>query len=513
MSRYTACPVCGKEVPLDFVNSHLDSNECTTTTTTSTTSTASATLGTKRKREPASICVSLSSDDDDDDDDDDGKPSKMQRPLQSGVNKSHVPLAERVRPTQMEEMEGQDELIGPTSLIGNLISQGIVPSLILVGPPGCGKTTLARVIQARVADTHAFRSLSAVSATLKKVREELDRAANTMRLTKRPTVLFLDEIHRFSKLQQDVFLPAVESGAITLVAATTENPGFYVNNALLSRSRVVSLSKLTCEQVVSILQRAITVDPLLQTSPVSAGPDTLMLIAQLADGDARKALGALELALSIESGHDLSKDSVKKAFSTKVTVFDRDGDSHYDTISALHKSIRGSDVDASLYYLGLALAGGEKPEFLCRRLIRMASEDVGLADPKALGLCVDALHASRLLGMPESDVILAQTVAYLALAPKSVSVYKAFKRVKAHIADPTSPVDPIPLHIRNAPHPVLKDLGHSVGYVYPPDATEAESRSQAYLPPSLASTKFWLPAVDDANLGWTHNLSSHPSSH
>ena len=530
MSRFVACPVCATDVSIHDINAHLDAGCADPTTAAlgsspaagSQTSPASQSSrpsgtgasgegvarslaytapGSKRLRNSAVVLDSGSSDDDEGLGRDDSTLAAPAAKRARGLGRKDrseggpaAPLAERVRPERLEDMRGQEKALAPGTLLATLIEQGKIPNLILWGPPGCGKTTLAHVIRTRVEGKMVFRKLSAVSANLKAVREELERARNTRRLTGKGTVLFLDEIHRFNKMQQDVFLPALESGLITLIGATTENPAFEINDALLSRTRIITFEKLSAEHVIAILRRALDAAP--HGSGLAVTDDVLGTIAGLADGDARAALNALELAMDIEArgpspGDALSLRAVKEAFQTRMVAFDRAGDEHYNVISALHKSLRGSDVDASLYWLGRQLAGGEKVEYIARRLIRFAAEDVGMADPQALAIAVSAFQASHLIGMPEADVVLAQAVVYLAKAPKSVAVYEAIKRVKETVA--RAPNDPVPIHLRNAPRKVLKDLGHGAGYVYPPHATRAEAASQSYLPDSLRGTMFFMP--------------------
>ncbi|XP_062386383.1 ATPase WRNIP1 [Sardina pilchardus] len=441
---------------------------------------------------------------------------------------SGKPLAEKLRPSTLEEYFGQNKVLGEHTLLRSLLQSQEIPSLILWGPPGCGKTTLAHIIAkcGKKNGTARFVTLSATSGSINEVREVIKQAQNELRLFKRKTVLFIDEIHRFNKSQQDTFLPHVECGTVTLIGATTENPSFQVNSALLSRCRVIVLERLSVEAMGSILNRA--VDALgIQVVPVVDGEDdrlasaahqsepqvcieqkALDTIAHLCDGDARAGLNGLQLAVQARvaahrtgmpdpSGDAtqilIQEDHVKEGLQRSHILYDKAGEEHYNCISALHKSLRGSHENAALYWLGRMLEGGEDPLYVARRLVRFASEDVGLADPAALPQAVSAFQACHFIGMPECEVILAQCVVYLARAPKSVDVYKAYNNVKASLRNHHGPLPSVPLHLRNAPTRLMKDLGYAKGYKYNPAfSSEVE---QEYLPKELHGINFftWTP--------------------
>ncbi|KAI0233162.1 DNA-dependent ATPase mgs1 [Massospora cicadina] len=431
------------------------------------------------------------------------------KPAVSSEASSKVPLAELVRPQTLEDFFGQGDLLGPGGLLSSLLKHGKVPSLLFWGPPGCGKTTLAKVIGRSCQPLVNFKGITSVTHGIDEVRKLIDQANHHRRLTGQPTVLFVDEIHRYSKAQQDHFLPAVEQGQITLLAATTENPSFRVNSALLSRCKVLVLEKLDPEAIYRILKRAqrvkLSAAPNLQISGAGTGcpggadtpQDTLQgsqvvcdeglrYIGRISDGDARHAINALELILdSLDKVEPLSVDQVKGILQRTHLHYDQNGEEHYNLISALHKSIRGSSVEGALYWLGRMLYGGEDPLYIGRRLIRMASEDVGWADSHALPLAVATLQSCQVVGMPECDVMLAHCAAYLARAPKSVQVYRALKRVRRAVQE--EPLYPVPLHLRNAPTPLMKDLGYGDGYIYNPDYPSGHEAvlAQTYLPQAL----------------------------
>ena len=402
------------------------------------------------------------------------------------------PLPERMRPRTLDEVVGQEAVVGRGGFLRRAIAADRVPSLVFWGPPGSGKTTLARVIAAATAAR--FVPFSAVTSGIKEVKEVMAEAAEHRRRTGKRTLLFVDEIHRFNRAQQDAFLPYVERGDIVLVGATTENPSFEVNAALLSRSRVVVLEPIAVEALSGLLRRALE-DPErgLGSLGLGAEDEALLSLAQLASGDARKALNLLELAAADareEGLAALTAESIRRVAQKKVLLYDKSGEEHFNLISALHKSLRESDPDAALYWLGRMLAAGEDPLYLARRMIRFASEDVGLADPNALVQTLAAADAYHRLGTPEGELALSQACLYLALAPKSNAVYAATGRVKKTIEE--RPAEPVPPVIRNAPTRLMAGLGYGKGYVYAPDTEEGVGGLDC-LPEALQGTRFYRP--------------------
>jgi len=378
-------------------------------------------------------------------------------------NQNLPPLADRIRPQSLDEFIGQSHLIDDQKLLSKLLEKEQLFSLIFWGPPGTGKTTLARII-ANTLKT-AFHELSAVSSGVKDLRQVIDKG-KANRDTGRPTILFIDEIHRFSKSQQDALLHAVEEGVVTLIGATTENPSFEVISPLLSRCRVLTLKPLNEDQLIKVLHRALSQDILLSKEAIKIGKDVKSKLIQSAGGDARKMLNTLELAASmIDRDKSISSTILKEALQSKTHLYDKTGDYHYDAISAFIKSVRGSDPDAAVYWLAVMLEGGEKPEFIARRLIILASEDIGNADPQGLTIATSGFQAVHMIGMPEAAIILSQVTTYLASAPKSNASYMAVKTAMGKVSKEGA--SDVPLHLRNAPTGLMKSLDYGKDYDYP----------------------------------------------
>ena len=411
------------------------------------------------------------------------------------------PLAERMRPKRMEEFMGQDHIAGPGTVLTEAIKRDRIFSMILWGPPGCGKTTLASII---AEETQAsFVKISAVLSNVKEVRSIIDEAKNRLNLYRKRTILFVDEIHRFNKAQQDAFLGHVESGLITLIGATTENPSFEVIPALISRCRVFVLEPLSRENIKTILERAVGDEEKgLGASGIRIENEALSHLADTADGDVRTALNGLEIAASFVEEHGTEEHGgpsknltirvgdIESALQKKALLYDKTGEEHYNLISALHKSMRGSDPDASVYWLTRMLDSGEDPVYIGRRMVRFASEDVGNADPNALSVALNAVNSFRLLGRPEGELALVQAAVYLATAPKSNSIYVAHKKVK-DLVKQTGAL-PVPKHIRNAPTDLMKKLDYGKGYQYAHDHQDAVD-SQSYLPEKIKGKRYYLP--------------------
>lgn len=403
-----------------------------------------------------------------------------------------TPLAERMRPRTLTDFVGQDEIVGPGRPLRLAIEEDRVSSMILWGPPGSGKTTLARIIAgATEAD---FVRFSAVTSGVPELRKVIAAARDARRYNDRQTILFVDEIHRFNKAQQDAFLPHVEDGTIILIGATTENPSFEVISPLLSRVRVYVLRRLEPEHLRAIVTRALTDR---ENGPRVPGTgieeEALGAVAEMADGDARIALNVVELASFLAAERNREKidlETVMEVAQEKTILYDKGGEEHFNLISALHKSLRDSDPDGGLYWLGRMLESGEDPLYIVRRLIRFASEDVGNADPRALAVCVDAMHACHFVGMPECELALAQAVTYLAAAPRSNSLYAAYGEVKADVRKHGAL--PVPLHIRNAPTRLMKELGYGRGYKYAYGHPGHIVR-QEHLPEKLAGRTYYHP--------------------
>jgi putative ATPase len=403
------------------------------------------------------------------------------------------PLAVRMRPRSLDELVGQEHVLGPDTALRTAIEQGRPHSMVLYGPPGSGKTTIARIVAA--AARAAFEELSAVEAGRAEVRQVLERAAHRRQTAGEPTIFFLDEIHRFNKAQQDALLPAVEEGLVTLVGATTENPYFEVNAALLSRCQIYELHALEPAHVEVLLRRALDRGACGE-HPV--GDEVVAFLAARAGGDARRALSALELACeTTPAGAPVSLSHAEDALQRPALTYDKTGDRHYDTISAWIKATRGSDPDASLYYLAVMLEGGEDPRFIARRMVILASEDVGNADPQALQVAVAAAHAVDHVGLPECQFALAQCSIYLALAPKSNATTRAIGAARAHVREHGAHAPPA--HLRSAAYPGAAALGRGVGYDYPHDHPGHLS-AQELAPEGLGAARFYLPDEAEATL-------------
>jgi putative ATPase len=411
------------------------------------------------------------------------------RPADSGIDPS-APLADRMRPRTLDEIVGQDALLAPGRPLREAIEKDRLRSIILWGPPGTGKTTLARVI-ANATRAH-FIAFSAVLSGIKEIREVMGEAEQARRRYGTRTILFIDEIHRFNKAQQDAFLPRVESGDIVLIGATTENPSFEVNSALLSRSKVHVLKPLTIDAMVTILRRALEDrERGLGTQAITATDDALAGIARYANGDARTALNMLEMAAAT-GRTPIDAALVADLAQNRALLYDKTGEEHYNLISALHKSMRNSDPDASVYWLARMVESGEDPLYIARRLVRFASEDVGNADPRALMVAVAAKDAVHFMGMPEGNTALAQCAIYLAMAPKSNAVYVAYGEAAAAAKEEIA--EPVPLHLRNAPTGLMKALEYGKGYRYAHDEQDAVASDMECLPPAHKDARFYRPA-------------------
>lgn len=407
---------------------------------------------------------------------------------------AEMPLAARMRPRNFAEFVGQEHLVGQGRVLRKCIEADQLPSMILWGPPGSGKTTLAYVI-ASVTRSH-FSPMSAVTAGVADLRRIVDEARQRLKLTGQRTIMFIDEIHRFNKTQQDAVLPFVENGVVTLIGATTENPSFEVISALLSRCRVFTLNSLTDEEIRQIVERAIKDEEVgLGKLRVEVAEDALNHLVVMANGDARVALNVLEVAAQAtapdaDGYRRLNLATIEDALQHRALLYDKGGDQHYDLISALHKSLRGSDPDAALYWLGRMLEAGEDPLYVVRRLVRFASEDVGMADPRALMVAVAAQQAVHFVGMPECNLALAEAVTYLATAPKSNSLYEAYSRVQQDVDRTRN--DPVPLHLRNPVTKLMRGLGYGKGYKYAHDYP-GHYVEQQNLPDSLNGKRYYAP--------------------
>jgi putative ATPase len=406
----------------------------------------------------------------------------------------YQPLASRLRPSSLDEFFGQQHLIGAGRPLRDLIERGALHSMIFWGPPGVGKTTLAKILATGV-DAH-FETISAVLSGVADIRKAISKAQEQRDLQGRKTVLFVDEVHRFNKSQQDAFLPFVEDGTVVFVGATTENPSFELNNALLSRCRVYVLKSLSHDDLVEVLTRGLASYALgSKKRKIAIDKDALGVLVNAADGDARRALNLLEIAIDLvgefEQAPTLNIHIIEQVVQGNTRRFDKQGDYFYDQISALHKSIRGSAVDASLYWLCRMLDSGCDPLYLARRLVRIANEDVGNADPRALEIALNAWQVQERLGSPEGELALAQAVVYMAVAAKSNAVYKAFNAVMKDIK--SLPSYEVPKHLRNAPTDLMKDLDHGKSYRYPHDEDEGYAAGENYFPPELQGKQYYFP--------------------
>jgi putative ATPase len=438
----------------------------------------------------------------------------------------HIPLAERMRPTRLDDFVGQEHLLGSGKLLSHLIETGTLSSLLFWGPPGSGKTTLATLLAQAMTANFVF--FSAVLSGVKEIRQIVDQARVLRNENATPTLLFVDEIHRFNKGQQDAFLPHVESGLLTLIGATTENPSFQIIAPLLSRCQVLLFSPLNRDDIKKVLRRGLA-DPVagLGSEQLTIEEQALNLLADSADGDCRRALNHLETVAALTAdhpdGHNTAQErfitvaQVREALQQKVLRYDARGEEHYNLISALHKSLRDSDPDGALYWLGRMLAGGEDPLYIARRLIRFASEDIGNADPQALQVTLNCREAYHMLGSPEGELALFQAAVYLATAPKSNALYVAAGKIRADI-DRTGSL-PVPLHLRNAPTALMHDLGYGKGYRYAHDHRDGLV-AQDHLPPELVDNSYYVPTgrgyeavIKDRLTKWKQILKQRAQQH
>lgn len=410
--------------------------------------------------------------------------------FEQNIDVKGTPLADRLRPEKLADFVGQEDVISEGKLLRRLIEKDEVPSLVLWGPPGCGKTTLARII-AQITGAE-FVALPAVTSGVAELRAVIKGAQDRRKFNNKKTILFIDEVHRWNKVQQDALLPHVETGTVILVGATTENPSFEVNSALLSRCRVFVFRQLDDQAILKILNRALKdKERGLGRLKIKVEKKTLEFLAKVSDGDARNALNALELASKIarpnkEGKLEIDKDLVKESLQKSHLLYDKKGDEHYNIISALHKSLRGSNPDAALYWLARMLEGGEDPLYVARRLVRFASEDIGLANSQALTQAVAGYQACHFIGLPECNVVLAQVVVYLAKCKKSNELYEAYLTVQKDVRETLD--EPVPIHLRNAPTKLMKNLGFGKDYKYSPDFNYEEI--QDYLPKKLQGKKY-----------------------
>ncbi|XP_050454892.1 ATPase WRNIP1-like [Cataglyphis hispanica] len=538
-----SCPICGKEFAFSVIESH--ANKClffneSVKDETTTLLKDSSPVNKKSKLKPTNVNKanqvfikrksSLDQFPSQNFQEEDVKDDMLQKSISSECKKlrgnERIPLAEQMRPTSLLNFVGQTHILGPRTMLSELLQKKEIPNMILWGPPGCGKTSLANVIAYMCKNDTSrklrYVKLSAAMAGVQEVKEVISVAANHAKFAQR-TIVFMDEIHRFNKTQQDVFLPHVESGTITLIGATTENPSFSLNSALLSRCRVIVLHKLSIANLVWILKRAVISlegiihmsdksrlqseestskeDKIEMESPYNTkfiiDEPTIQWLAETCDGDARIALGGLEMAVRSKALNEkelldigpaiITLNDIEESLKKTHMLYDKKGDQHYDTISALHKSVRASDENASLYWLTRMISGGEDPVYIARRLVRMASEDIGLADPKALGIAMHTMHGCKMIGMPECDVLLAQCTIYLARAPKSRLMEDALRAAQKVVAEHKGPQPGVPLYLRNAPTRLMKDLGYSKGY----NMRHKDESELSYLPEGLEDLDFF----------------------
>ncbi|CAH1388734.1 unnamed protein product [Nezara viridula] len=510
-TKNSFCPVCNKEFPIESIENHVEkclflNSECETTLKRQYQEDLpkSPILSNKKIKNSSIREVQASTSGTDNNPTTSINTAHHGKKILKDNQTSVKPLAERVRPDSLQHLIGQSHILGDSSVLKNLVENYDFPSMILWGPPGCGKTSLANVIQKMCQEKNNYRfvKLSATSSGVNDIKELVQVSKNELNSFKRKTVLFMDEIHRFNKLQQDIFLPTVESGLITLIGATTENPSFTLNNALLSRCRVFVFEKLKVDDIFAILVNA---TPYIDLGIIDGShniqdnkfkflieKETITWLAEMSDGDARIALNSLQMAVSSKSVKEgnsslISLDDIKNGIKRSHLLYDRKGEEHYNMISALHKSIRASDDNASLYWLTRMLEGGEDPMFIARRLVRAASEDVGLSDPMALTLAVSAMQGCQMIGMPECDVILAQAVVYLARTYKSQEVYRALVKSKDLIKNFKGPQPTVPLHLRNAPTKLMRDLGYAQGY----NLLHRDESNLTYMPEGMESMSFF----------------------
>ncbi|OOZ35172.1 replication-associated recombination protein A [Solemya velesiana gill symbiont] len=400
------------------------------------------------------------------------------------------PLADRMRPRTLDEFIGQSHIMGLDKPLRKAIEADRLHSMIFWGPPGTGKTTLASMTALH--SGAQFISLSAVLSGVKEIRSAVEQAKQAQQMEGRPTILFIDEVHRFNKAQQDAFLPHVESGTVVFVGATTENPSFELNNALLSRARTYVLKSLTQDELEQIIEQALNDGERgLGDREIQLPPELRTLLAEAADGDARRALNLLEISVDLSDGPEITRQAVEEVITGNLRRFDKGGEAYYDQISALHKSVRGSSPDAALYWLCRMIDGGCDPLYIARRVVRMASEDIGNADPRALAVALDAWETQERLGSPEGELAIAQAVLYMACAPKSNSVYTAFNAAMKDVRELGSLE--VPIHLRNAPTKLMKELGYGKAYRYAHDEPDAYAAGEHYFPEAVEARHYYQP--------------------